>query len=44
MFQNSTVAVLRAINSSTIQSIKDFTDGKLEELTEGCLHAHEHEH
>lgn len=44
MFQNSTVAVLRAINSSTIQSIKDFTEGKLEELTEGCLHAHEHEH
>jgi predicted Fe-Mo cluster-binding NifX family protein len=44
MFQNSTVAVLRATNPSTEQSIKDYTDGKLEELTEGCLHAHEHAH
>jgi predicted Fe-Mo cluster-binding NifX family protein len=44
MFQNSTVAVLQAINESTEQSIKDFVAGKLEELTEGCLHAEGHEH
>jgi len=44
MFQNSTVAVLQAVNQSTEQSIKDFVEGRLEELTEGCLHAEEHEH
>ena len=44
MFQNSTVAVLQAINESTEQSIADYLDGKLEELTEGCLHAEEHDH
>jgi predicted Fe-Mo cluster-binding NifX family protein len=44
MFQNSTVAVLQAINESTEQSIKDFIEGKLEELTEGCLHTEGHEH
>ena len=44
MFQNSTVAVLRAVNPSTEQSIRDFSEGRLVELTEGCLHAHEHAH
>ncbi|MCW4051137.1 MAG: NifB/NifX family molybdenum-iron cluster-binding protein [Candidatus Bathyarchaeota archaeon] len=44
MFQNSTVAVLQAVNESTEQSIKDFIDGKLRELTEGCLHAEKHGH
>ena len=44
MFQNSTVAVLQAINESTEKSIKDFVEGKLEELTEGCLLAEGHEH
>jgi predicted Fe-Mo cluster-binding NifX family protein len=43
-FQNSTVAVLRAVNESTEQSINDFVEGKLEELTEGCLHAEGHDH
>jgi predicted Fe-Mo cluster-binding NifX family protein len=43
-FQNSTVAVLRAINESTEQSIDDFVEGRLEELTEGCLHAERHDH
>ena len=42
MFQNSNVAVLRTVNPSTMQSIKDFSEGRLQELTEGCLHAHEH--
>ena len=44
MFQNSTVAVLQAVNESTVQSIQDFVEGKLQELTEGCLHAENHEH
>ena len=44
MFQNSTVAVLQAVNESTVQSIQDYVDGKLQELTEGCLHAENHEH
>ena len=42
-FQNSTVAVLRAVNESTEQSINDFVEGRLEELTEGCLHAEGHD-
>ena len=44
MFQNSTVAVLQAVNVSTEQSIADYLEGKLEELTEGCLHADAHDH
>ncbi len=44
MFQNSTVAVLQAVNESTVQSIQDYIEGTLRELTEGCLHADEHEH
>ncbi len=44
MFQNSTVAVLQAANESTEQSIQDYVEGKLQELTEGCLHAENHEH
>jgi len=44
MFQNSTVAVLQSHSLDVAQSIQDFLEGRLEELTEGCLHAHEHEH
>ncbi len=44
MFQKSTVAVLRSINSGVEESVQDYVDGKLTELTEGCLHAQEHEH
>jgi predicted Fe-Mo cluster-binding NifX family protein len=44
MFQNSTVAVLQAVKASTEMSIQDYVDGKLQELTEGCLHAENHEH
>ena len=44
MFQNSTVAVLQAVQASTETSIQDYLDGKLQELTEGCLHAENHEH
>jgi predicted Fe-Mo cluster-binding NifX family protein len=44
MFQNSTVAVLQAINPDVAQSMEDFREGRLAELTEGCLHAQEHGH
>lgn len=43
-FQNSTVAVLQAIHESTERSIQDYLEGKLVELTEGCLHAERHDH
>jgi len=43
-FQNSTVAVLQAIHESTERSIQDYLEGKLVELTEGCLHADSHDH
>ncbi len=42
MFQSSTVAVLQARSQDVAQSIEDFVEGRLAELTEGCLHAHEH--
>ena len=44
MFQNSTVAVLQAVQAGTVKSIQDYVDGMLQELTEGCLHAENHEH
>ena len=43
-FQSSTVAVLQAVQESTEKSIQDYVDGNLRELTEGCLHAENHEH
>ncbi len=44
MFQSSTVAVLQARSPEVTKSIEDFVEGRLAELTEGCLYAHEHEH
>ena len=44
MFQNSTVAVLQAESMSVKQNLQDFKENRLTELTQGCLHAHEHEH
>jgi predicted Fe-Mo cluster-binding NifX family protein len=44
MFQSSTVAVLQARSQDVAQSIEDFKEGRLAELTEGCLHAQEHDH
>ncbi len=44
MFQSSAVAVLQAINPEVARSLEDFKEGRLSELTEGCLHAHEHRH
>lgn len=42
MFQKSTVAVLQAVDANVEKSIQDYVNGKLTELTEGCLHDHEH--
>ena len=42
MFQNSTVAVLQAENMEVEQNLEDFRANRLTELTQGCLHAHEH--
>jgi predicted Fe-Mo cluster-binding NifX family protein len=44
MFQNSTVAVLQAKSQDVKQCIWDFEENQLTELTQGCLHAYEHEH
>ena len=44
MFQSSTVAVLQSLSQDVVQSVEDFKEGRLMELTEGCLHAQEHEH
>jgi predicted Fe-Mo cluster-binding NifX family protein len=44
MFQSSTVAVLQARSQDVAQTLEGFVEGRLTELTEGCLHAHEDEH
>ena len=44
MFQESNVAVLQAQDASVKKSIQQYVEGTLAELTEGCLHAEEHEH
>ena len=43
MFQENNVAVLQARSQDVAQTIADFIDGRLKELTEGCLHSHQHE-
>ena len=44
MFQEKNLPVLQAVNESVEASIQDYVEDKLTELTEGCLHAHDHEH
>lgn len=39
IFQNADVAVLRATVNTVREAIAAYNKGKLEELTEGCLHA-----
>lgn len=42
LFQNAGVAVLRA-NANTVEEVVTaYKDNKLQELTEGCQHAHHH--
>lgn len=43
-FQDSTVAVLQARSLDVEQALIDFRENRLVELTQGCLHAEEHEH
>jgi predicted Fe-Mo cluster-binding NifX family protein len=40
VFQNAKVAVLRTMSPTVHDVIKQFNNDTLEELTEGCLHAH----
>lgn len=42
-FQEKNVAVLQARSQDVAQTLADFIDGRLKELTEGCLHSHQHE-
>lgn len=42
MFQDMNIAVLQAKGTSSAENIKFFAKGELKELTEGCLHAHDH--
>jgi len=41
-FQNTGVAVLRAIANTVNESVDAYKGDRLEELTEGCHHAHHH--
>jgi predicted Fe-Mo cluster-binding NifX family protein len=43
-FQNAGVTVLKAIKDTVKGNVDSFNEGKLEELTGGCEHAHEHHH
>ena len=42
MFQALEIAVLKGNYSSSEENIREFIEGNLAELTEGCLHVHEH--
>ncbi len=41
-FQNAGIAVLRANANSVKEVIEAYKENKLQELTEGCHHAHHH--
>ena len=41
-FQEAGVAVLKSTNVKTDEAIQLFIDDALPELTEGCLHSHDH--
>lgn len=42
LFQELGIAVLQATGATIDENLELFTQGKLDELTEGCLHAHDH--
>jgi len=42
MFQGMGIAVMQATGGTTEENVGLFIQGKLVELTEGCLHAHDH--
>jgi predicted Fe-Mo cluster-binding NifX family protein len=41
-FQNAGVTVLKATGNRTKEVVNSYLEGKLEELTGGCEHAHHH--
>ncbi len=41
-FQNAGIAVLKAKGQTVKEVVAAYKDSKLEELTEGCQHAHHH--
>lgn len=43
-FQNAGVAVLKANSNTVGEVVEAYKEDKLLELTEGCEHAHHHEH
>jgi len=43
-FQNAGIKVLKAEGNTVNEIMSNFREGKLQELTGGCPHAHEHHH
>lgn len=43
-FQSAGIEVLKAIGSTVKEVVEAYKQGILEELTEGCPHAHHHDH
>ena len=42
MFQALDIAVLKGVSNDSLENVKSFIAGGMEELTEGCLAHHEH--
>lgn len=42
LFQEADVAVMKSEHILTSKALDAFTAGRLSELTEGCLHSHDH--
>jgi predicted Fe-Mo cluster-binding NifX family protein len=43
-FKNAGATVLKAEGTTVKEVIDNFKEGKLQELTDGCQHAHQHHH
>lgn len=42
MFQKLGIAVLKGVSMNSLENVKAFIKGGMEELTEGCLDGHDH--
>ena len=42
MFQELGIAVLQGTHPGSLENVEAFIRGELQELTQGCLHEHEH--
>jgi len=42
MFQTLSLAVLKGVSMDSLENVKAFIEGGMEELTEGCLEGHAH--